>query len=154
MNNNFVKKYHYNTPIGNLWIAEKQNKIYKISFFDIIQGDTCETTLIKETFHQLNEYFNKKRQIFDVPLLLEGTDFQLKVWKELMKIPYGQTASYKDIATSIGNPKACRAVGLANNKNKIIIIIPCHRIIGSNGQLTGFAGGLNTKKYLLNLEKN
>lgn len=154
MNNNFVKKYHYNTPIGNLWIAEKQNKIYKISFFDIIEGDICETTLIKETFHQLNEYFNKKRQIFDVPLLLEGTDFQLKVWKELMKIPYGQTASYKDIATSIGNPKACRAVGLANNKNKIIIIIPCHRIIGSNGQLTGFAGGLNTKKYLLNLEKN
>lgn len=119
---------------------------------DIPDCEEVETDLIKNTHRQLDEYFSGERKFFDIPLLLIGTDFQVKVWKALMTIPYGKTASYLDIAKLIGNPKASRAVGGANNKNNIIIVIPCHRIIGSNGDLTGYECGLDIKKYLLNLE--
>lgn len=102
---------------------------------------------------QLREYFEGERKVFDLPLKISGTPFQEMVWGELLKIPYGETRSYKDIATSIGNPKASRAVGMANNRNKIAIIIPCHRVIGANGSLTGYAGGLDIKEKLLLLEK-
>ncbi len=103
---------------------------------------------------QLQEYFAKKRRQFDLPLDLQGTDFQKRVWAALLTIPYGKTASYLDIAKKIHHPKAVRAVGMATGKNPVSIMVPCHRIIGSNGKLTGFAGGLTTKKFLLHLEGN
>ena len=108
---------------------------------------------MKNAKKQLDEYFAGIRKEFDIPIKLEGTDFQIKVWKELLKIPYGETCTYLDIAKHIGNPKAYRAVGMANNKNKIMIIIPCHRVIGSNKKLVGYAGGLDVKEKLLKLEK-
>jgi methylated-DNA-[protein]-cysteine S-methyltransferase len=113
-----------------------------------------ETELIKECKIQLQEYFKGERKEFNLPLsITSGTEFQRKVWKELEKIPFGETVSYQDIAVRIDKPKACRAVGGANNKNKIGIIIPCHRVVGKNGSLTGYAGGTDKKEYLLNLEK-
>jgi len=106
----------------------------------------------KAVIQQLDEYFAGKREDFDLPLVLDGTPFQLSIWRHLQKIPYGKTISYLDLAKKIGNPKAVRAVGLANGSNPIPIIVPCHRVIGSNGSLTGFGGGLPTKQKLLALE--
>lgn len=111
------------------------------------------TSLLDVCAAQLREYFDGKRKIFDLPLKPEGTEFQLKDWNALREIPYGETRSYKDIAFAIGNPKACRAVGTANHNNPISIIIPCHRVIGSDGSLTGYGGGLDKKTYLLELEQ-
>jgi methylated-DNA-[protein]-cysteine S-methyltransferase len=105
-----------------------------------------------EAIHQLQSYFSGERQVFNLPLALEGTDFQLRVWRCLQTIPYGQTISYLQLAERIGIPKAVRAVGLANGANPVPIVIPCHRVIGSNGSLTGFGGGLPTKQKLLALE--
>jgi methylated-DNA-[protein]-cysteine S-methyltransferase len=99
------------------------------------------------------EYFEGKRLSFDLPLKMEGTEFQLKVWNELLQIPFGETRSYKEIAVAVGNPLGSRAIGNANNKNKISIIVPCHRVIGANGKLVGYEGGLDVKEKLLNLEK-
>ncbi len=110
--------------------------------------------LIRETFRQLTEYLEGERKNFNLPTDPQGTDFQKKVWNELKKIPYGEVRSYKQIAESTGNPRACRAVGSANNKNPIAVIIPCHRVIGADGRLVGYAGGLERKKFLLNLEKS
>lgn len=148
-----MKKFTYKTSICNLTIQETDSKISAISFNEV-EGLTEETELIKETYKQLCEYFEGKRKVFDIPLLIKGTDFQMKVWKSLQQIPYGETVSYGEIAKSIGNPKGSRAVGNANNKNKIAIIIPCHRVIGTNGNLTGYAGGLDVKKQLLSIENN
>lgn len=147
-----LKGYQYKMLI-NLYIIEKDNKIYAITTKDLYDYVEEETILIKETAKQLSEYFNGKRRVFDLPLDLEGTAFQVKVWQELQKIPYGQTRSYKQIAKAINNPKAYRAVGNANNHNRIMIVIPCHRVIGSNNNLVGYAGGLNMKEMLLSLEK-
>ena len=144
-------KYSYNTVIGKIFIAEKNGFITHVTFKDI-PAEQKETDLIKKTYLELTEYFNGELQIFDIPISPEGTPFQKIVWDELKKIPYGKTAAYKDIAKRIGNEKACRAVGMANNKNPIAIIIPCHRVIGSNGNLTGYAFGLNIKEKLLKLE--
>jgi methylated-DNA-[protein]-cysteine S-methyltransferase len=105
-----------------------------------------------EVIRQLRAYFRRELKKFDLPLSMEGTDFQLRVWNALREIPYGETISYAQLAERIGNPKAVRAVGLANGSNPIPIIVPCHRVIGSNGSLTGFGGGLSTKKMLLELE--
>lgn len=112
-----------------------------------------ETDAIRKTYLQLKEYLSGKRKNFDIEIEMIGTEFQKKVWKELLNIPYGETRSYKDIAIAIGNGKACRAVGNANNKNPIAIIVPCHRVIGSNGSMTGYAGGLDIKEKLLKIEK-
>jgi methylated-DNA-[protein]-cysteine S-methyltransferase len=101
---------------------------------------------------QLREYFDGKRRDFDIPLDVEGTEFQMKVWNALCKIPFGRTASYADIARQIGNPKAMRAVGMANGRNPVSIVVPCHRVIGADGSLTGYGGGLDRKKVLLDLE--
>ncbi len=109
--------------------------------------------ILLETQKQLNEYFAGKRQQFDLPLDFEGTEFQQKVWQALLTIPFGQTRSYRDIAQQVGNVKAVRAVGAANGKNPISIIAPCHRVVGANGKLIGFAGGLDNKEILLKLEK-
>ena len=109
---------------------------------------------LKDCIRQLDEYFKGKRMTFDLPLIISGTDFQKKVWNELKKIPFGKTASYKEIALKAGNIKAVRAIGNANNKNKIAVIIPCHRVIGSVGKLSGYAGGVKRKKWLLEHERN
>jgi methylated-DNA-[protein]-cysteine S-methyltransferase len=115
-------------------------------------GWTKDKAPFAEVMRQLRAYFDGKLKEFDLPLTLEGTDFQRRVWTSLMAIQYGETLSYAELAERIGNPKAVRAVGLANGSNPIPIIIPCHRVIGSNGSLTGFGGGLDTKKTLLALE--
>ena len=109
---------------------------------------------LKDCIRQLDEYFKGKRMTFDLPLIISGTDFQKKVWNELKKIPFGKTASYKEIALKAGNIKAVRAIGNANNKNRIAVIIPCHRVIGSDGKLSGYAGGVKRKKWLLEHERN
>ncbi len=108
----------------------------------------------RETARQLEAYFSGKLKSFDIKLAPEGTEFQKSVWNALCEIPYGETRTYKDIAVSIGNPKAYRAVGLANNRNPIAIIVPCHRVIGADGKLTGYASGLDVKEFLLKLEEN
>ena len=108
---------------------------------------------MKKCIVQLEEYFDGKRKEFDLKLILNGTEFQKSVWHKLMEIPYGKTVSYKDVAIAIGKPNACRAVGGANNKNKIWIVIPCHRVIGSNGDLVGYGGQIWRKESLLKLEK-
>lgn len=149
--------YYYNTKIGKIAIVENGEGITNIYPAEMLKVDGMEkkeTELIKETAKQLNEYLDGKRKEFDIPLMPEGTGFQKKVWNELINIPFGVTMSYKEIAEKIGNPKAARAVGMANNKNPILIIVPCHRVIGSNGNLTGYACGIETKKKLLNIEKN
>lgn len=113
-----------------------------------------KTKLMEEASKQLKEYFSGERQVFDLPLCPEGTPFQKKVWEALKTIPYGETRTYQEIAVQIGNPKACRAVGGANNKNPISIIIPCHRVIGAGGSLVGYGGGLSLKEKLLRLENS
>ena len=151
----------YDFEIGELAICEENGKIVLVNVvktkedIDKMAKNSIqkETSLIKNTKQQLDEYFAGKRKKFDIPIKLDGTDFQIKVWKELLKIPYGETCSYLDIAKCIGNPKASRAVGMANNKNKIIIIVPCHRVIGSNKKLVGYACGLDVKEKLLELER-
>jgi len=155
--------YLYNTEIkelGTLGIGAIEDKITDLFFEYEIENVKKnknyvikETSLIKKAASQLFEYLNGKRMEFDLPLLKDGTDFQISVWNELLKIPYGETRSYKDIAVAINNEKAVRAVGMANNRNKISIFIPCHRVIGSNKKLVGYGGGLEIKEFLLNLEK-
>ncbi|MDP2574218.1 methylated-DNA--[protein]-cysteine S-methyltransferase [Vibrio penaeicida] len=108
--------------------------------------------VLAEACKQLTEYFDGGRKTFDVPLAAKGTDFQKQVWQALTQIPFGETWSYQDLANTIGNPKAVRAVGLANGKNPISVIVPCHRVIGKSGKLTGYAGGLERKEALLKLE--
>ncbi|MCL1958367.1 MAG: methylated-DNA--[protein]-cysteine S-methyltransferase [Spirochaetes bacterium] len=140
----------------NLGIAEENGAICRVLFGEKYKLDGFEkqeTPLIKETAKQLDEYFLKKRKVFDLPLILKGTDFQNKVWDALQNIPYGKTCSYGELAAITGNSKASRAVGMANNRNPIVIIIPCHRVIGHDGSLTGYAGGLELKRQLLELEK-
>ncbi len=146
--------YKYNSIIGDIFISADENFLLSVKFVNHNFIENKENKIIKQTIKQLDEYFNGKRKKFELPLNPKGTEFQKKVWLQLMNIPYGKTATYKDIATLIGNTNASRAVGNANNKNPIAIIIPCHRVIGSNNKLTGYAGGLDKKEKLLNLEKN
>lgn len=150
-------KYYMDTPIGILCIESDETAITGL-YFDReyqkqYQPKEPETDLLKLARTQLMEYFQGQRKEFSLPLNPPGTEFQKKVWKALGTIPYGQTKSYGEIAAQIGNPRACRAVGGANNKNPIMIFIPCHRVIGADGSLVGFGGGLAAKKYMLDLEK-
>ncbi|MEF9840683.1 MAG: methylated-DNA--[protein]-cysteine S-methyltransferase [Lachnospiraceae bacterium] len=146
--------YRYDTLIGELSITANDRAVLGIHFSGDIFGEVKETTLIREACHQLEEYFKGERETFALPLELNGSNFQKKVWKELIRIPYGETKSYKQIAEAVSNNRACRAVGMANNKNPIPIIIPCHRVIGASGKLVGYAGGLERKNWLLELEKS
>ena len=143
------------SPFGKLIIVSDGDAITCIKHEDkIISIDEHRSDeLTSKAAAELKEYFSGKRRHFDLPLRPQGTTFQRSVWKALSEIPYGETRSYKQIAQAVGNPKACRAVGLANNKNPIWILIPCHRVIGSNGELTGYGGGLDMKKNLLESEK-
>ena len=145
--------FFYDTIIGKVGIAEDGIGITDVFLGDHLIGvDVRETELIKEAAKQLDEYFKGERQMFTVKLNPKGTLFQQDVWKALLEIPYGETRSYKQVAERVGNPKASRAVGMANNKNPIFIIIPCHRVIGSTGKLVGYGGGIGVKEKLLNLE--
>ncbi|WP_102409149.1 methylated-DNA--[protein]-cysteine S-methyltransferase [Parabacteroides bouchesdurhonensis] len=146
--------YTYTTPVGDLEIQANENAITHITYRpNETPAIQKETPLIKKAYKQIEEYFQGKRTSFDLPLSLEGTPFQKKVWEALRTIPYGETWSYKQVAEAIGNNKACRAVGMANNRNPISIVIPCHRVIGANGKLVGYGGGLPNKEYLLQLER-
>ncbi len=148
--------FFYDTKIGKIAIIENDNTIIGVETSDCMDArgiNVSETSIIKEAAKQLNEYFDGSRKSFDLPLDPQGTEFQKKVWNALCSIPYGETRSYKQIAEQVGNPKAARAVGMANNKNPIMIFVPCHRVIGSNGKLVGYASGLDTKEKLLSLEK-
>lgn len=138
----------------SLYLVATETHLINIQFTQPQKALLQTTELLSMATIQLDEYFQGKRTIFSLPFKLIGTPFQLAVWKELQNIPYGQTTSYKEIAQKINKPKAYRAVGMANNKNPLPIIIPCHRVIGSNGKLIGYAGGLKLKNYLLELEKS
>ena len=146
------------SPIGQLILGGSAESLQLLEFFDArdryeIGDDWIEdATPFGDAIRQLNEYFAGERTAFDLPLDPQGTPFQCSVWRALRTIPYGETRSYGEIANSIGNPKAVRAVGAANGRNPIAIVVPCHRVIGSDGTLTGFGGGLPRKQYLLNLE--
>ncbi len=147
--------YEYlKTEIGTLKVVADNTHLLRCYFIqnEEILKQKCNLITNNAT-KQLKEYFEGDRKEFDLPLKLDGTPFQVSCWKSLLNIPYGETRSYQEQAISIDNPKAVRAVGGANNKNKIGIIIPCHRVIGKNGSLTGFLSGIDDKKYLLDLEK-
>lgn len=147
----------YETKIGMLIIVENENRISRIETvktnIEYPKGKKVETTLIKEAYKQISEYLEGKRKKFTLPLLIKGTKFQEKVWNALLQIPYGETRTYGEIAKKIGNEKASRAVGGANHNNKVMIVVPCHRVIGSNKKLVGYAGGLEIKEKLLKLEQ-
>ncbi|PSW62243.1 cysteine methyltransferase [Photobacterium kishitanii] len=146
------------TPLGCLTLYATDNALTAILYKH--QTPTIEVAtyapqhpLLIECEQQLQQYFTGTRQQFDLPLAPQGTDFQQRVWQALLTIPYGINWSYQQLAITIGNPKACQAVGMANSKNPLSIVIPCHRVIGKNGKLTGYAGGLDKKQTLLELEK-
>ena len=148
--------YFYQTDLGEIGIAENGSAIINLYFpAENIPQDAVlqETELLKEAAAQLKEYFSGKRKNFSLRLAPAGTDFMLRVWEALHQIPYGETRSYKNIAESIGRPKASRAVGMANNKNTLPIFIPCHRVIGADGKLVGYRGGLEIKEHLWELER-
>lgn len=146
----------YDSPFGTIKIGYNEDAITELTVIkpNDLQDMGSPTSISDRAKVQLDEYFAGKRTTFDLPLRPVGTVFQKKVWSALCDIPYGQTMSYKEIAIAVGNERACRAVGMANNKNPIAIIIPCHRVIGSNGDLVGYAGGLDMKRSLLELESN
>jgi len=164
---NKISFQYFKTPIGELVLGAFQEKLCLCDWryrkmrptIDkrIREGldasfEKGETIITETAKHQLNEYFSAERMIFDVPLLMVGTSFQKTVWNELLKIPFGKTESYLGLSRRIGNENAIRSVAAANGANAISIIIPCHRIIGSDGRLTGYGGGLQAKRKLLQLE--
>lgn len=145
-------KQYIQSSAGLVEVSATDTGIKAIRFVDSTQHDVAASDITAAACDQLAEYFSGLRTVFDLPLAPVGTPFQRRVWHALCEIPYGTTCSYRDIAESIDNPKGVRAVGLANGKNPIAIVIPCHRVIGANGKLTGYAGGLNRKATLLELE--
>ena len=148
-----MSKHHYKSPSGWIEIEAANNAISKLIFCDAPEIiHKSDNPALQQCCSELEEYFAGKRKKFDIEINFEGTPFQHKVWQELLKIPYGKTISYADLAKAVKNPKACRAVGSANGKNPIAVIIPCHRVIASNGSLGGYAYGLEVKKHLLDLE--
>lgn len=148
--------YFYETDMGKIGIAETEGKITHVYFEnDRLPQDTpvCETPVLKEAARQLKSYLAGELTEFSLPLAPAGTDFMKQVWTRLCEIPAGKTATYKEIAAKVGVPNGARAVGLANNRNPIPVFIPCHRVIGADGSLTGYRGGLDLKKRLLELEQ-
>jgi methylated-DNA-[protein]-cysteine S-methyltransferase len=144
----------YNSPVGWLKIVGTKSQVDRIDYVPK-KGKEERATDLTEVVRELQEYFAGRRKIFDYSInRINGTEFQQKVWREMEKIPYGKTITYGELAAKVGNPKAARAIGGACNKNPIPIIVPCHRVVGANKSLTGYAGGIDTKKFLLNLEQN
>ena len=142
------------TPLGKALIEGDENGIQSVSVSNNLEGDQIIPDSLKDCAAQLNEYFDGSRQDFDLKLNPQGTSFQKKVWNLLSEIPFGQTISYLDLSIKLGDPKSIRAAAAANGKNPLWIIVPCHRVIGSDGSLVGYAGGLSRKKWLLNHEKS
>lgn len=148
------------SPVGTLLLTLEDGQLTNICMCNQkrtveVQPDWVESDRhFRTVARQLEDYFRGKRKTFDIPIRPRGTDFQMSVWKQLSKIPYGETATYGDIAKRIDNPKAVRAVGLANGRNPLPIVIPCHRVVGAHGQLTGFGGGLEKKALLLKIEQS
>ena len=149
-----IYQYSYETKLGSVTIVEEDGALLAITTHRTYEGIKQETPLINEAYRQLSEYLLGERKRFDLPLNPQGTVFQQQVWKALCDIPYGVTRSYKQIAEAIGNPKAVRAVGMANNRNPLLIVVPCHRVIGADGKLVGYAAGIEKKEFLLKLEKS
>ena len=151
-----MQKYsaYYKSPLGTIEIVGGRVSILALNFVeDMLPEDVELTFCVKECLKQVDEYFKRKRKEFFLNLQPRGTEFQKSVWRQLEKIPYGETASYSEIAGAIGKPTACRAVGSANGRNPIALIIPCHRVIGRDGNLTGYGGGLWRKEWLLKHER-
>ncbi len=154
---------YYPSPIGILKISFTASEIRRIDFMDEVEdldgnnGCFFENKKVRDTYNliydQLNEYFTGNRKDFDLPIMYNGTDFQIKVWKYLSEIPYGEVKSYKEVAKAIGKPSSVRAVGQANSKNPLALIIPCHRVISSEGNISGYKGGKKRKKWLLEHER-
>lgn len=140
------------SPLGPLTLTERSERLVAMQWTAAPATESADTPLLRETERQLAAYFAGRLRQFQLPLGLEGTDFQLSVWRALQEIPYGETAAYADIAARIGCPKAVRAVGMANHRNPLAIIVPCHRVIGRHGQPTGYVGGILRKISLLNKE--
>lgn len=141
------------SPVGPLTLTQEDQALTGLHFGEHPQqGAEGPTPLLEEAARQLEEYFAGQRKEFSLPLAPKGTEFQLRVWQALLQIPYGETRSYGELAAMVGNPKACRAVGGANHRNPLSILIPCHRVVGTKGSLTGYAGGLAIKEFLLKLE--
>lgn len=143
------------TVLGELTIVSDGTSITEISFGvpDLLAGEKKDTELLALAFQEITEYLSGARKSFDLPLSASGTEFQQEVWRALLTIPYGETRSYSQIAAQIGRPKAVRAVGMANHNNPLAIVVPCHRVIGKDGSLTGYGGGLDKKRFLLSLEQ-
>ncbi|MBR1560173.1 MAG: methylated-DNA--[Clostridia bacterium] len=143
-------------PLGVMRAEEDAQGITSLRFVDGPTGESgsgADGRWLADAEAQVREYFAGTRRTFDLPLSLSGSDFQRRVWHALMDIPFGETRSYGDVAAALGNPGAARAVGMANNKNPVLIVVPCHRVVGSSGRLMGYAGGLERKRYLLELER-
>ena len=152
--------WYVNSILGTFRLEEDNDAICGLALcpdgvpeLEPLPRKVCETPLLQEAEEQLNEYFAGARREFDLPLAPKGTPFQKAVWAEMCRIPYGETRTYKQIAIQIGHNQSFRAVGMANNRNPIVIVVPCHRVIGYDGKLTGYAGGLDVKEQLLALEK-
>lgn len=143
------------SPVGPLQVKAKKEGLTAINYYDDDPPESLDKQqhpVLKKTIDQLNEYFDGKRKSFDIPLILKGTNFQQKVWEQLQQIPYGQTITYSELATRLGDPQKARAVAGANGLNPIPIVIPCHRVIGADNKLTGYSGGIERKQFLLQLE--
>ncbi len=144
---------YYQTPVGLLQLGYQDNTLTSLRPWDGATTDHTPTAFTQTVADQLTAYCQGQRTVFDISLAPHGTPFQQAVWHALQTIPYGQTRTYGQIATAIGNPKAARAVGMANNRNPLMIVIPCHRVVGAKGDLVGYAGGLSMKQWLLDLER-
>jgi methylated-DNA-[protein]-cysteine S-methyltransferase len=151
MEDSFYKTY-YNSPCGLIELSASDTGITSLYFVKKKSSRSDKRKHFTDCMLQLDEYFNKKRKTFSLPLDLQGTDFQKRVWNELLNIPFGKTISYMQLAINLGDKKCIRAAGTANGRNPVSIIVPCHRVIGSNGDLVGYGGGLDKKKWLLELE--
>lgn len=153
--NDALQLYAFDSPIGRITLAQKNEALVWLRHGEPEPAEPpllTETPLLLKAAQELTEYFAGQRQVFDLPLAPEGTPFQQRVWMALRQIPYGKTVSYATLAKMAGNPRAVRAVGGANGKNPLMILIPCHRVIAADGRLGGFSGGLDTKRFLLKLE--
>ena len=147
-----IKYSYFKSEIGIIKIGVSGGAVCEIGIADCL-GESAPSALADRAFKEISEYLNGKRKAFDFPIAPKGSDFQKKVWSALREIPYGKTKTYGEIAADIGSSKAARAVGNACNKNPLLLAIPCHRVLGANGSLTGFAAGIEIKKHLLLLEK-
>lgn len=143
---------YYHSPVGDLLITSRQDRITMLNFLKAEKSEVCLTPVIEQCISELDEYFFEGRKFFNVEIELSGSLFQNKVWNELLTIPYGKTISYLDLALRVSDMNGVRAVGLANGQNPLAILVPCHRVIGKNGDLVGYGGGLDKKLWLLHHE--